>query len=101
VGCVAVKHALSRYAARSLSPERARSAIRAGVAAALGRSHPLFRFGTPVTIESDYARSIHADMAELMPGAQRTSARTVRYTHDDYLVAFQAWRAMTNLAATG
>jgi D-amino peptidase len=101
VGCVAVKQALSRHAARNLSPERARSAIRAGVAEALARPHPLFTFGMPVTIETDYARSIHADMAELMPGAERTGARTVRYTHDDYLVAFQGWRAMTNLAATG
>jgi D-amino peptidase len=101
VGCVAVKHALSRHAARSLSPERARSAVRAGIAEALSRAHPVFRFSAPVIIEADFARSIHADMAELMPGAERTGARTVRYTHDDYLVAFQGWRAMTNLAATG
>jgi D-amino peptidase len=101
VGAVAVKHALGRYAARSYSPERARAAIRAGIADALGRRHPIFTFDTPVTIETDYARSVHADMAELMPGAQRTGARTVRYTHDDYLVAFQGWRAMTNLAAVG
>lgn len=101
VGAVAVKHALSRYAARCLSPERARAAIRAGIAEALARPHPLFTFGSPVTIETDYARSVHADMAELMPGAQRTGPRTVRFTHDDYLVAFQGWRAMTNLTAAG
>jgi D-amino peptidase len=101
VGGVAVKHALSRYAARSLSPERARAAIRAGVADALARQHAVFTFDTPVTIETDYARSVHADMAELMPGAERTAPRTVRYTHHDYLGAFQGWRAMTNLAAAG
>lgn len=101
VECVAVKHALSRYAARNLSPERARSAIRAGVASALGRPHPVFAFSTPVTIETDFARSVHADMAALMPGAERTGARTVRYTHNDYLAAFQGWRAMTTLAASG
>lgn len=101
VECVAVKHALSRYAARSLSPERARAVIRAGVTSALARPHPLFAFSAPVTIETDFARSVHADMAELMPGAERTGARTVRYTHDDYLAAFRGWRAMTNLAASG
>lgn len=101
VGCVAVKHGLSRYAARSLSPQRARAAIRAGVAEALARPHPLFTFDTPVTIETDYARSAYADMAALMPGAERTGARTVRYSHDDYLLAFQGWRAMTNLTASG
>jgi D-amino peptidase len=98
---MAVKHALSRYAARCLSPERARAAIRAAIAEALARPHSLFTFDSPVTIETDYARSVHADMAELMPGAERTGPRTVRFTHDDYLVAFQGWRAMTNLAAVG
>jgi D-amino peptidase len=101
VGAVAVKQALSRYAARSMSPERARAAIRAGIAEALGRKHPVFAFGTPVTVEVDFARSVHADMAELLPGAKRTGARTMQYTHDDYLMAFQGWRAMTNLAAAG
>jgi D-amino peptidase len=101
VGAMAVKHALSRYAARCLSPERARAAIRAAIAEALARPHSLFTFDSPVTIETDYARSVHADMAELMPGAERTGPRTVRFTHDDYLVAFQGWRAMTNLAAVG
>ena len=100
VGTVAVKHAISRYAARNLSPERARQAIRAGVADALRRAHPVFLFASPVTIETDYARSVHADMAELLPGSERTGARTVRYTHDDYLAAFSAWRAMYNLAAS-
>jgi D-amino peptidase len=98
VGTVAVKQAISRYAARSLSPERARAAIRAGVADALKRPHPVFTFGSPVTFETDYARSVHADMAELLPGAERVGARTVRYAHDNYLAAFRAWRAMYNLA---
>jgi D-amino peptidase len=98
VGTVAVKQAISRYAARSLSPERARAAIRTGVTDALKRPHPVFTFGSPVTIETDYARSVHADMAELLPGAERVGARTVRCAHDDYLAAFRAWRAMYSLA---
>ncbi len=98
VGIVAVKYALSRYSARSLSPERARQAIRAGVAEALQRSHPVFSFGTPVIFETEYARSVQADMAQLVPGTERIDGRTVRYQHDDYLAAFSAWRAMYNLA---
>lgn len=100
VGTVAVKQAVSRYAARSLSPERARQAIREGVASALARAHPVFTFATPVTIETDFARSIHADMAELLPGAVRTGGRTVHYSHADYLAAFSAWQAMCHLAGS-
>lgn len=100
VGTVAVKQAVSRYAARSLSPERARQAIRQGVASALARAHPVFAFATPVTIETDFARSIHADMAELLPGAVRTGGRTVQYSHDNYLAAFSAWQAMCHLAGS-
>ena len=99
VGAAAVKQGISRYAARCLSPAEARRRIRAGVAEALKHPHDRFAFAAPVTIETDYARSVHADMAALLPGAERTGARRVRYAHADYLQAFRAWRAMSALAA--
>jgi D-aminopeptidase len=37
-------------------------------------------------------------MAELVPGAIRTSGRTVAFTHHEYPEVFRAWRAMHNLA---
>jgi D-aminopeptidase len=48
----------------------------------------------------DFIVSEMADMAELVPGAARTSGRTVGYTGEDYRDVFRAWRAMYNLAAT-
>lgn len=99
VETVVVKEALSRYAARSVAPAEARKRIREGAARALARTHRPYVVKGPVTIETDFARSVHADMAELVPGAERVGPRTVRYRHDDYCTAFSAWRAMYNLAS--
>ena len=99
VETVVVKEAISRYAARCLAPGEARRRIGDGVGRALGRVHKPYTAGTPVTIETEFARSVHADMAELVPGSERTGGRTVRFRHDDYRAAFRAWRAMYNLAS--
>jgi len=42
--------------------------------------------------------TIHADMAELCPGALRTTGRTVAFTHEDYSEVFRAWRTLLNLS---
>ncbi|HEU4828303.1 MAG TPA: M55 family metallopeptidase [Gemmatimonadales bacterium] len=100
VETVVVKEAVSRHAARCLSPTEARRRIRAAAESTLRRPHPPYLARVPVTIETDFARTVHADMAELVPGSERIAARTVRYRHDDYREAFRAWRAMYNLAGT-
>jgi len=99
VETVVVKEGLSRYAARSVSPAEARRRIADGASRALGRAHEPFTFETPVTIEVEFALTVHADMAELVPGSVRSNGRTVRYRHADYREAFRAWRAMYNLAS--
>jgi len=47
----------------------------------------------------DFAMTIHADMAELCPGATRTAGRTVAFTHPEYGEVFRAWRTLLNLSA--
>jgi D-amino peptidase len=98
VETVIVKEAVGRFAARSLAPSVACERIRAGVAAALRRKHPLFTFTAPVRLEVDFVMTQMADMAELVPGSRRIGGRTVGYTGDDYTEVFRAWRAMYNLA---
>jgi D-amino peptidase len=98
VETVVVKHAVGRFAARSLSPAEACRRIRAGAAAALGRPHRPFRLDPPVQLEVELAATQMADMAELVPGSERTGGRTIRYRHDDYREVFRAWRAIYNLA---
>ena len=99
VTAVVVKQAVSRHAAQSVAPAVACRMIREGVSQALKRQHEPFVVRSPVTVEVDFARTIHADMAEVCPGATRTGGRTVALTHQDYREAFRGWRAMLNLSA--
>ena len=99
VAVVVVKEAVSRHAARSVAPAVACRMIREGVTTALQRKHAPFVLPPPTTLEVDFALTIHADMAELCPGATRTAGRTVAFTHQDYREVFRAWRALLNLSA--
>jgi D-amino peptidase len=101
VETVIVKHAVGRFAARSVAPSVACRLIREGTIVALGRGHEPFRLPTPIRLEVDFALTQMADMAELVPGSVRTAGRTVTYSHDDYREVFRAWRALYNLAAVG
>jgi len=98
VETVVVKHAVGRFAARSVAPSVACRLIREGAAAALRRAHAPFRLPAPIRLEVDFALTQMADMAELAPGSVRVGGRTVAYTHDDYREVFRAWRALYNLA---
>ena len=98
VETVIVKHAVGRFAARSVLPEVACRLIREGTTAALGRAHAPFRLSAPIRLEVDFALTQMADMAELVPGSVRTGGRTVEFVHQDYREVFRAWRALYNLA---
>jgi D-amino peptidase len=98
VETVIVKHAVGRFAARSVAPVEACRLIREGAASALRRSHCPFTFPSPIRLEVDFALTQMADMAELVPGSVRTGGRTVEYVHQDYREVFRAWRALYNLA---
>ena len=99
VETVVVKHAVGRFAARSLPPAEACRRIRAGAAAALGRGHAPLRLPPPIRLEVEFALTQMADMAELVPGSVRQGGRLLSYTHEDYREVFRAWRAMYNLAS--
>jgi len=98
VETVIVKHAVGRFAARSVSPGVACRLIREGTTAALGRPHAPFRLAAPIRLEVDFAETQMADMAELVPGSVRTAGRTLEFVHQDYREVFRAWRALYNLA---
>lgn len=99
VAAVVVKEGVSRHAARSVSPTVARQRIREAATAAVGRTVRPFVIAPPFTLEVDFTMTVHADMAELLPGSRRPQARTVSYQHDDYRELFRAWRALYNLAS--
>jgi D-amino peptidase len=101
VEAVVVKQAVSRFAARSLHPVKARHWItrvgRDALSSRPLRVTPLV-FPPPVTLEVDFAHTHMADMAELVPGSVRPGGRTVRYVHDDYRETVRAFRAFANLS---
>jgi len=99
VATVIVKQAVSRHAAKSVAPAVACRMIREEVQRALKGRHAPYIVRTPVTLEVDFAMTIHADMAELCPGATRTGGRTVAVTHPEYGEVFRAWRTLLNLSA--
>ncbi len=101
VQAVIVKHAVGRFAARSVSPSESCRMIREGATAALRRRHRPLVLETPIRLEVEFALTQMADMAELVPGSARTGGRTIEYVHDDYGEVFRAWRALYNLAGLG
>jgi D-amino peptidase len=99
VETVVVKQAVGRFASRNLHPSVACDRIRQGAASALARKYTPFLFSPPIILAVDFEFTQMADMAELVPGSERTAGRTVEYTGEDYREVFRAWRAMYNLAS--
>jgi D-amino peptidase len=105
VETVIVKEAVSRYAARSLAPERARDMIRAAMRKAVAdlraggsATPPPYQVDSPAQLEVDFALTVHADHAVMAPGFHRTGPHTVAFGHQDYRETFRAFRTMFNLA---
>ena len=101
VKTVIVKTALSRNAARSLSPSEACSRIRQAAEEAvrsLGGVRP-FLPKAPFALEVDFRVTVEADLAQMAPGITRTGPRTVAYQHQDFREVFRAFRTIFNLAA--
>jgi D-amino peptidase len=104
VQTIAVKEAMSRHAARHLSPETARALIRDSMREVVedARRHGVarakrFALPGPITLEVDFAQTVHADHAAMAPGIVRTGARTVSTRHEDFREVFRAFRTMYNL----
>ncbi|MBV8171160.1 MAG: M55 family metallopeptidase [Candidatus Eremiobacteraeota bacterium] len=104
VETVEVKHAIGRYAADSLSPAKAREAIAAGITRALAeagkRGAKPYTFESPVTLDIRFTSTAKADMAALLPGAERVGGRFIRYAHDDFLTVFRAFRVLMTLGGS-
>jgi len=96
---VVVKDAIGYYAANSLTPVAACTAIRDGAreaVAALPRAKP-FTFAPPIELLIETVKTEQADFMELLPRVERIGGRAVRFRHDDYLTVFQAFLAAMRL----
>jgi D-amino peptidase len=98
---VIVKRGLGYSTAESLSPEAARSAIREGMARALGRLAEMRRHepALPLTGEIDFRLPVHAGYASVLPEATRSGPRTVAFEADDGDAFFRRFVCLFRLAA--
>jgi len=94
---VPVKTTIDRFAARSLTPEKARNLLREGAMQAVRNVEQgalkLYAVEAPVTIEVDFKRTSPAAMTSLIPTVERTGPRTISILADDYIRAYKTFIA--------
>ncbi|HAJ99782.1 MAG TPA: peptidase M55 [Bacteroidales bacterium] len=92
---VAVKQGIGRYAAKNIPMESARIQIRQEVKNALQniQVQPV-EVSRPISIELTFLRTHSADMAALIPGVERTTARSVTIRPDNIIEGFKFLRAL-------
>ena len=104
VDTLAVKDAITRYAARCLSPAVARERIRDAAKRAVERARAgglvPFRPTPPHRLEIDFVNAACADAAELVPGTRRTGGATTAFEAPDAATLIQVIQAWTILAAS-
>jgi D-amino peptidase len=100
IEAVVVKDAVTRFAARTMSPQAARTAIAAGVRTALARRAQIqpVRLTTPITMEVELSNSGYADNLAMVPGTRRSGPRSVTYVAPDMVTAYRVSRLVPLLA---
>lgn len=93
---VVVKDSVSRFAAHSMHPHRARAAITAGAEAALARVSNLGppRIELPARLEIDFLNADLAGMATWISGVKQTAPRTVSLNGSNLLELYQRFVAI-------
>lgn len=104
VETLSVKDAITRYAARSISPEVARQKIREAskrtTERALRGGLKPFRPAPPHVLEIEFVNSACADAAELVPGTVRRGGTSTTYECPDASTVIRVIQAWTILAGT-
>lgn len=100
VETVIVKEDVSRYAVKCIHPTKTRKAIRAKARYALEniKSYRPFKLEKPVTLEVRLIDTGMADIAETIPGIERTAPRELKYVAKDEIEAFKILRIIISLA---
>jgi D-amino peptidase len=78
-------------AARMIHPQAARDAIRQGAEEAMRRAKTLrlWVVTPPVTMDTQWATSLHADMVAMLPTVERTGDRSIRWVSPDVPSAYR------------
>jgi D-amino peptidase len=91
-----VKESVGRTAAKTLVPEEACKLIATDAKRAIEMREQVtpLRHEGPYRFEIDFLNSAQAENAELIPGVERTSPRSVAFTHTDFIESFRLFRAI-------
>lgn len=94
---VVVKHGVGRLAAESVHPSVARRLVREGAERALRRAATgelrTLVVPPPIVVEIDFAESVMADYAAIVPGGERVGDRGVRFVAPDAVTAYRSFLA--------
>jgi D-amino peptidase len=98
---VVVKDSIGNFAAGSMSPVAAQRAIQAQAELAIAEAATAkpYVFEPPLELSVQLVKTEQADLVELIPGFERTGARSVRFVHDSFPVLFKAFVATWRLGA--
>jgi D-amino peptidase len=98
---VVVKESIGNFAAASMTPHAAQTAIHEGAKEAVKSASraKAYRFASPVQLDVTLVKTEQADLVEMIPGFSRTGARSVRFAHEHYPVVFKAFVATWRLGA--
>ncbi|MCL2498198.1 MAG: M55 family metallopeptidase, partial [Symbiobacteriaceae bacterium] len=102
---VATKKAITRYSARSLTPQKSQKLIRAGAEQAYKafsanpNSAKPFLQAHPCVIELRFHNSGFCDAASRVPGAIRLDGVTLRYEAADFMQGYKGLRAMMSMSS--
>lgn len=99
---VVTKWALSGRSARNLTPKASQAAIRTAAAVALKdiKDKKAHKLPTPITFEVDLRYPILAYVASAIPGMEKTSSTSLRYTAAEMIEVTQIWRLMLNACSS-
>ena len=81
---VAVKEGFGNRVGRTMSPERARAALREAMAGVDVGSLEVFRPAGPFELQTDYINTAVTDMAAFSPGTERTGPRSTSFQNADF-----------------
>jgi D-amino peptidase len=97
-----VKEAFGDRVGRSLSPTKARAAIRGLLRDVVKNADRLevWKPDGPFTLELDLVNTAVADVCAIAPGTERSGARTVSFTTDDFRTLYRCLLTWMNLGRT-
>ena len=97
-----VKEGIGRFAANTMTPQEAQKMIRANTTTALKKLKEIkpYKSTVPYQFEITFLYSHQAEAAMVIPGIERVTPRTVRYTQASFIDGFKLFRALVTLASS-